>query len=229
MKLIPVLAATILVLAGCGNSSTGGNPAGPGNAGAGSGDNGKSSGDGLPMPASPPDLAALPGGRDHLVPLAGRPPLPDACKVLTPAMVLALIPGAGKDGTVTTPRSTPGSDGTPVTCQYLATAHGSDGVGNIIVNFQLAGHPDQFGSNETSYKQDLATWHGKPLFKDYGGTLGTHSLAFYNPGSYEIDVLYNGQPFHVSAAGATIGGNQGRWRDDADVAIARNIVARMNR
>lgn len=118
MKTIPVLAtAAVLILAGCGNSSTGGSPAGPDNGAGGD----KTTGDSLPMAATAPDLAAFPSGRDHLPRLTDRAPVPIACRVLTSAMVLALIPGAGKDGTVTTPRSTPGSGGTPVMCQYLAT------------------------------------------------------------------------------------------------------------
>lgn len=225
MKIIPALAAVALVLAGCGKDSTGGSPTGPGGPQPGDG----SGGDSLPMAASPPDLSALPGGRDHMTPLADHPPLPDACKVLTPAMVLALIPGAGKDGTVSTPRSTPGPDGTPLRCQYLATPKGSNaGAGNIIVSFQLAGHPDPTGSMVATFKEDVEAGKGKPLFKDYGRTLGAHSLAFYDPNDYEISVLYNGQPFDVSSEGRTIASNQDKWRDNVDLAIVRNIVARMN-
>jgi len=229
MKLIPALAAAVLVLAGCGNGSTGGSPAGPGNA-PGSGDNPTVGGDSLPMAASPPDLATFAGGRGQLSPLTDHQPLPDACKVLTSAMVLALIPGAGNDGTVSTPRSTPGTDGTPVTCQYLATRKGSgDGVGNIIVNFQRAGHLDPYGGITATYKQFKAAVTGKALFKDYGRTLGVHSLAYYDPNSYQLSGLYNGQPFDVSSAGKNAAINQDKWRDNVDVAIVRNIVGRMNR
>lgn len=225
MKVAPALAAAaVLVLAGCGKDSTGGSPAGPG----GSGDNGKSGGDSLPMAAAPPNLDALPGGRDHLRPLADHPPLPDACKVLTSAMVLTLIPGGGQGATVSTPRSTPGPDGTPVTCQYLVTDKSGGGVGNIIVSFQLAGHPDPGGGIVATYKQALAAGKGSALFKDYGRTLGLHSLAFFDPHSYDLTALYDDQPFHVSGEGASIGGNQDKWRDNVDVAVARNIVARMN-
>jgi len=142
-------------------------------------------------------------------------------------MVLALIPGAGRDGSVTTARSD-SRGGSAVLCQYLATAKGSDTqAGNIILDFSFAS-TDTAEDNQAFFEQSQSEVTSQAGFVDYGSTLGANSLGYFDPALRRLEVLYKHQPFSVQAGGEFAARNLGKWRDGVDVAVARNIVARMN-
>lgn len=214
-SLLMMLVTAAVTLTACG---------GGGQQAAGSGD---SAGPPLPMAQAPPDLSAFPGGNEPVIPLSEAGPIPDACSMLTQAMVLALIPGAGGDGNVTTPRSDT-RGGTVVTCQYLATPKGSDTqAGNIIVDFSFASS-DSPENNQAFFDKNQSGLTGTAGFVGYGAGLGANSLAYFDPNLRALEVLYKGQPFSVTGEGEFPNRDVDKWRDDVDVPVARNIIARMN-